>query len=106
MLDLQLTTTGRLIQQGQLRVSSGVSITTGGLTIVGNALITGAASIGFGALSVTSSDTSASALLVYASNAAYSGNVIAGRTAAGEVSGNLLSLVTGSALKFQVRDWA
>ncbi len=101
----QVTTTGRLISQGQLRVSSGVSITDGGLTIVGTSLITGTSVVDAGALSITSSATGVTALNIYASRAGYTGNVLSGRTASGEVSGNLMTLLTGTAVEFQACSW-
>jgi hypothetical protein len=78
-------------------------VTAGGLTVIGQGIITGDSSVTSGAVSVTASTGSLDAMSVFASAAGHTGTVIVGRAAAGEFKGNDMSLVQGSTVKFQVR---
>jgi hypothetical protein len=93
------------VSQLGLRVTAGAGTVTGGMTITDGITVTnGNTIVSAGAMSITSSSTSTSALDVFASSTSFAGNVILGRVnSAPSGISTLLSLTEGNNALFQAR---
>lgn len=104
---LQVSATGAVTSAigGFAVTAGGLTVAAGGMTIVGGTAVSGVTAVTSGAASITSSSVSTvDGLSVYASSAGVTGNVITGRSAPGATSANLLTLLQGTTLLFQVRE--
>lgn len=90
------------IAQGGLNGNTGLTIQSGGLTVSGGVAVYGDAAMSGGTISVTSGSATAASTDVFSSSAAFDGNVILGKVAAGAYNSNLLVLLAGSSILYQV----
>lgn len=100
----------QVLASGVVSITNSVSMPSGGLSVVGgvssnlDAVITNSVITGTnGAMSITSTSTSASAADIYASSTAATGNVIFGGVTGGVTVGSLLTLSEGGNTRFSVR---
>lgn len=100
----------QVLASGVVSITNSVSMPSGGLSVVGgvssnlDAVITNSVITGTnGAMSITSTSTSASAADIYASSTVATGNVIFGGVTGGVTVGSLLTLSEGGNTRFSVR---
>lgn len=102
--------TSQVKSNGFTTIANGLSIASGGLSVVGGlggatglASSGGPVSIDNGKLATTSTATNAAGLDVYASHATFAGNVLLGKVSSGQTAGNALQLLEGANVLLQVR---